>query len=1036
MLSIYKASAGSGKTYTLTREYLRMLLSDKHPADGKQLPHSRILAVTFTKKSTAEMKERILRELFTLAHQPEQSDYLNEFLDDPHLHLTQQQIQQRAKILLIGILQDYARFSVSTIDGFFQQVIRTFALELGLSATYDIAMDSEEIIQQAVDDIFKRLHEENKDDKELIVWLSEFAQNNIDEDKQWNPSQLVKKFSKELFKEHLMRRMEAIQDVFTNKALIRQYKKQLKDICLQTEQTIAQLLQQANEVLASQEGWTANLIKVFQKTPEEWITGDIGNTFFKVLNDPTAAYVKKVSKAQQQQLAHIYDTQLEPIFQQLNHICFGTGACDYYTAKAILPHLYTMGILQDVEKQISDTNLNVGRFPISKTNQFVNQVIDGQDAPFIYERIGQYFRHFMIDEFQDTSALQWENFAPLIHETEDNHRDNLIVGDVKQSIYRFRNSDWHMLNNVEGEFHNTKVPKMEDNWRTAPIVIQENEKLLQLYSQYIADQLDQASGDPQISQDIRNIYSYDAMHQVAQKSYHGYFHMQFFEDKTYKEDSLKALDQLLQSLQQEGVDLKRVTLLVRRGTEAAELARFLVERNYSVQSAEGLRVGGHPAIKTIVNLLKDDWQDQQSVTRSAIEQFYGILTDQHIQLISQAQSLPLYERIQAIIDILNLPLMEGAAPYITAFQDIIYQFSNKRVADTKAFLDYWKRKEDKITIPAAKSTNTIQIMTIHSSKGLEFDIVIIPRLSWPLFKFHDDDILWCEPQTAPFNTLPLVPVHPEDALTLSHFKQEYIQEMKAQYMDNLNLTYVALTRPRYRLYAFGQKYSTKKDGTATIKNIGHLFSYLYDMNGDLNEQLIYAKTHDINAELAPLPPLKQQDNHNAIAQYISVPINQRLVLRSRSEDDFAEETTLSTINLGILMHLWLSFIHTWEDAEPSLKRLILGGQITQSQACELRLQLQQLQLLIQQHNHNDWFSGEYQIMAERDIFTPSGNMQRPDRVMIRGKHAIVIDYKFGQQKKRTYIEQVRDYMLLLENMGYTAEGYIIYTALNEISSVN
>jgi ATP-dependent exoDNAse (exonuclease V) beta subunit len=819
---------------------------------------------------------------------------------------------------------------------------------------------------------------------------------------------------------------------------MRVYLKQLKEIKEQAIHQVETQTAQINQLLSTfnEDDINTRCIGVFKKKPEEILVNGFNTTLLNVLAGEGTIYRKTGKSKNELLLLQDKCEELVTLIANLYESITGNTAYEYFTASAILSKLHSLGILQDVAAQIDASNRQLGRLPISDINQLIFQIIDGQDAPFIYERIGQYFRHFMIDEFQDTSALQWENFAPLIHETEDNHRDNLIVGDVKQSIYRFRNSDWHMLNNVEGEFHNTKVPKMEDNWRTAPIVIQENEKLLQLYSQYIADQLDQASGDPQISQDIRKIYSYDAMHQVAQKSYHGYFHMQFFEDKTYKEDSLKALDQLLQSLQQEGVDLKRVTLLVRRGTEAAELARFLVERNYSVQSAEGLRVGGHPAIKTIVNLLKDDWQDQQSVTRSAIEQFYGILTDQHIQLISQAQSLPLYERIQAIIDILNLPLMEGAAPYITAFQDIIYQFANKRVADTKAFLDYWKRKEDKITIPAAKSTNTIQIMTIHSSKGLEFDIVIIPRLSWPLFKFHDDDILWCEPQTAPFNTLPLVPVHPEEALTLSHFKQEYIQEMKAQYMDNLNLTYVALTRPRYRLYAFGQKYSTKKDGTATIKNIGHLFSYLYDMNGDLNEQLIYAKTHDINAELAPLPPLKQQDNHNAIAQYISVPINQRLVLRSRSEDDFAEDTTLSTINLGILMHLWLSFIHTWEDAEPSLKRLILGGQITQSQACELRLQLQQLQLLIQQHNHNDWFSGEYQIMAERDIFTPSGNMQRPDRVMIRGKHAIVIDYKFGQQQKRSYVEQVRDYMLLLNAMGYTTEGYIIYNALQTITTIS
>ena len=327
---------------------------------------------------------------------------------------------------------------------------------------------------------------------------------------------------------------------------------------------------------------------------------------------------------------------------RMRQILDGKERKDYLTAKAILKKLYSFGVLQDVTTQIRSTNLQQGRLPISEINQLIYQVIDGQEAPFIYERIGQYYHHYMIDEFQDTSALQWQNFKPLIGETESKGHNNLIVGDVKQSIYRFRNSDWHLLTQVDKEFRHTEfAPGMDGNWRTAPEIVERNELVMQRYCDWLVNEL--KSKYPHYEEqlnELATIYSHEEMHQDAKKKHKGYFHMQFFEDKTYKEDSLKALDQLLQSLQQEGVDLKRVTLLVRRGTEAAELARFLVERNYSVQSAEGLRVGGHPAIKTIVNLLKDDWQDQQSVTRSAIEQFYGILTDQHIQLISQAQSLP------------------------------------------------------------------------------------------------------------------------------------------------------------------------------------------------------------------------------------------------------------------------------------------------------------------------------------------------------------------------------------------------------------
>lgn len=1030
MLSIYKASAGSGKTFTLTREYIRMLLRDQQ-YDDRRLPHSRILAVTFTKKSTAEMKERILRELYILANDPHHSEYINDFLSDSTLILDIQQIQQRAQHLLVGILQDYSRFSISTIDGFFQQVIRSFAKGLGLSAMYDIAMDDEDIVQQAVDDIFKRIRAKEKDDDDLRTWIIDYAQQNIDQDKRWNPNELVKTFSIELLKERLMRRMRAIQDTFNNKELMRQYQAQLIEIIQQDEQQVSSLLEQVKVIFTSHQGWSVNFQKAFNRTPEKWLYGDTGNTFPKVLNDPSVAYTKAGSKAKRQQLADISVNQLLPICQQLHEIYTGQTARDYITAKAIIPHIYKLGILQDVEKQIQKTDQEEGRFPISKTNQFVNQIIDEQEAPFIYEQVGQYYHHYMIDEFQDTSALQWENFAPLIHETEDANKDNLIVGDVKQSIYRFRNSDWHLLNEAPNQFHNIQLPRMEQNWRTAPVVVHENEKLLQRYSTWIADQIDTRTGQTEFSQDIRKMYSMDEMHQEAMKKYHGYFHLQFFEGKTAKTDSLEALDQLLQSLLAEGIDLQRITILVAKNHEATNIANFLVQRNYSVQSNVGLKVGAHPAVKVIINLLYDDWHHATSIAQNAVLQFYGKLTPEQQDSILLAAKKPLYEQVQTIIKELQLQQMDGAVPYITAFQDIIYQFSKKRVADAKAFLEYWDKKGEKFTIPVSKISNTIQITTIHNSKGLEFDIVIIPMLSWGATSKKNDNIIWCEPQTVPFNTLPLVAVTPNNTLMNSHLRNDYIQEIIAEYIDNLNLTYVAFTRPRYRLYAFGQKYSS----STSIQNIGHLLSYLYDINGELDDQLIYAKMHDGDTTIAPLPPLKKETTHTIAATYVCEDIKDRLLLRSRAEDDFAEDEPLSNVNIGILMHLWLSYIHTWQDAETALQRMKKEGVITEPQATEMQEQLLHLQQLIHRENHDDWFTNNYQVIAEQNIITPSGNMLRPDRVMIHGTHAVIIDYKFGQEQTKSHIEQVRDYMSILQQMGYTTEGHIIYVACNNILTI-
>lgn len=1025
MLHIYNASAGSGKTFTLAREYLRMLLRDTQPNDDQRLPHSRILAVTFTKKATAEMKERILLELFILSTTPEKSEHWQALHAD--LRLDQQQIQQRAKTLLIGILQDYSRFSVSTIDGFFQQVIRTFARELGLSATYDLSLDGDEMIQEAIDEIFKRIREEHAEDKQLIEWMIDFIQKNIDEDHKWNPNDTIKLFSRQLLREQLIIRMPELQKVFDDKDFMRKYRAELQELCTQQEQQVATLLHQANSIFQreAEEKWSRHILSAFKKTPADWLKGNMGTTFYNVIADPIKIITKsKTTKAEQTYFLDLYEQKIAPIFHALNELCTSSEAKDYVTAKEILPHLYTLGILQDVAKQIETTNRNIGRLPISETNQLVNQIIDGQDAPFIYERYGQYFRHYMIDEFQDTSALQWDNFAPLIHESEGYQADNLIVGDVKQSIYRFRNSEWSLLKHLHEQFPNHRAYTMPHNWRTAPVIIAENEKLMQQFSTLVAGNICEKYNQDDLASDIHYIFDPAYMHQEPAKNYSGYFHMQFFEGNDAEEKTLNQLHLQLQSLLQEGIDLKRVTILVRYTNQAALLAQYLIGQGYNVQSSEGLQIGAHPTIQLLINLLKQEGDTLEPISERYIQQTFGTLTEEHKTNIRKAQDLPLYEQVQHLINTLQLAQQKDITPYLTAFQDTIYQFTKSRVADRKAFLDFWERKGKNKTIAAPQTADAIRIMTIHSSKGLEFDIVFIPFFTWELAKTRQNDIIWCEPQTAPFNQLPLVAVHPSKNLLQSHFRQEYLQEQVAQAIDNLNLTYVAITRPRYRLYIYGQLY--RKTSGSVGAEVYTLYKHLLD------DQLTYS----VPATVAPLPPIKDDNTTTYSAQYVAEPINQRLILRSRAEDDFAEDTPLATVDLGILMHLWLSHINTWQDAEPALLRMIRQGQVTENQAIEMRQHLLQLQALIAREHHEDWFiSDSYRILSEQDIIVPQGSLQRPDRVMIRGQHAIIIDYKFGHAQRPSHLEQVRDYMSLLSHMGYTTEGHIIYATLQTIHSI-
>ena len=1038
MLHIYKASAGSGKTFALTREYIRMLLSDKANTDAR-LPHSRILAVTFTKKSTAEMKERILKELYILANTPDKSDYINDFLNDRTINLNKEAIQQRAQSLLIGILQDYNRFSVSTIDGFFQQVLRTFAMELGLSTTYDLALDHNEVVNQAVDDIFKRIREDKSGNEDITNWLIEYANNNIDNNQSWNPNEPIKTFSTELSKERLMQQMQHVQDVFADKDKMRSYLEELKAISkqvpLQVEECIKEI-KQALELFDTDDLNSTATKYFYTKKAEEIINKGLSTTVLKILRGESS-FCKKSGKgkAALQALEQKCQTELLPLIEKLHNIAHGEPARNYITANAILEKLYSLGILQDVAAQIQNTNKKLGRLPISEINRLIYQIIDGQDAPFIYERIGQYYNHYMIDEFQDTSAMQWQNFRPLIEETDGRGQSNLIVGDVKQSIYRFRNSDWHLLNQVSQQFNDVRLGDgMKNNWRTAKVVVDNNEQLMQAYCQWVANEFKNnydCDFEDQIDE-ISHIYSHNEMHQEARKAYSGYFHMHFFEGKSYKEQALETLLEQIRSFEEEKIDLSRVTILTRYVKDVENIAKFLIQNGYEVQSTGGLRISSHTAVQLVVHLLNLSLKHDDAADAFVHEAYPTI--DDYNECITQAYQLPLYDQVQALIDGLQLNTWEGATPYLTAFQDKVFQFTQSKIADTQLFLEHWEQKGKDAAIPAPKTSSAINIMTIHSSKGLEFDIVMLPFFDWKLADTHKNDVIWCKPNVAPFDTLPLVPVKPKQSLVRSHLAKEYIEEELATYTDNLNITYVAITRPRHRLYIYGPKFAlTTKNELGKINNVGQLISYLY--RDQLDDQNTYSSLPDGDEIPNPLPPKEQQGCNEQASTYISTPIDKRLTLRSRSEDDFATDTPLAIVDLGILMHLWLSYIHTWDDAQPALQRMVIGGEVTQKQAQEMQEQLTNLQSLIAEHKRNDWFSNQYQVLAEQDIITPSGKTYRPDRIMIKDKHAIIVDYKFGEEQRNSYIEQIRGYILLLRQLGYTSEGYIVYNKIKIIQPV-
>ncbi|MCQ2347074.1 MAG: UvrD-helicase domain-containing protein [Paludibacteraceae bacterium] len=971
MLNIYKASAGSGKTYTLAKEYIRLLLSS---ATSHKTPYAEILAVTFTKKATAEMKARILKELNQLATAPQQSAYYEEFKRD--FSFSDTELQQRAKQYLFAILQDYTRFQVSTIDGFFQQVVRLFARELGLPATYNVSLQEKEIVEQAVDDLLFSVHQNSTTDNPSFSWLSTMAQENIANQKAWNPKLQLTDIAGELLTERLQTKLPELRKVLASPAVLSDYKQQMQELVNRWNELHAQIGRKRN----------------------------------------------------------LDDDQIQ---------CRKDGL----TAMVILKRLNELGLLVEIKQQIERTNQELNRLPISDTNLLLHRVIDGAESPFIYEKIGNRLRHFMIDEFQDTSHLQWDNFFPLLQESEANGDDNLIVGDIKQSIYRFRNSDWHLLEQINTYFHHCNLPKMDTNFRSSAIVVEANNHIFQLYADWADAQL--SSKDSNYQHSIQS--AYQTLVQKAQKiDLPGYVHIEFFPADAGKkaeieELTLERLLPILEDLQSRHISFGNVAILVRKGYETSMVASYLIKHGYSVESAEGLLVSSHPAIEVLTTLLAlslrpDDqmlkarlhlvfaehiYADSQEKMLQALQTPEDLFTDEQNEAIRHAQTLSLYEQVQYLIDSLNLASWEHAAAYLTTFQDCVYQYVTNNTADTGAFLNYWETVCEKLSIPASASSDAIQVMTIHKSKGLEFDAVIIPFLDWDISTSHGNktNILWCTPQHAPFNQLPIVPIDFTKDLEKTHFAKEYYEELLNLYVDNLNLTYVAFTRPKRELYAFGQMPAYTQKGEPSLKNIGNLLSIL------LQDEL----TDNVYEKGAKAPFTQEEKRSTAViteAKYCSCPIGKRLQLKQHR----SQEENLTQQEFGSMMHDWLAEIDTFDEANKALQALLISGRIRESDVPQMHQALAEFKALVRDF---DWFDSDsgYTILREQDILTPTGNTYRPDRIMLKGQKAVIIDYKFGEKRRPQYQEQVRNYLSLVHDMGYETEGYIIYVTLGEIDKI-
>lgn len=987
-LKILKASAGSGKTYNLTKEYLNLIEKEREI-------FSHILAVTFTNKATEEMKHRVIKELHKKS------------LSDPV-----------AKERLIEILHNYSNFNISTIDGFFQQIMRSFAREIGKSGSYNVELDDNLILVEAVEMMLQDLDiEENE---ELLNWLVKFSIDAIEDGKSWDIKKGIIPFAQQMFKEAFRAIKSDFKDSVNNKITLQEFISNLDGVIKKYEDEILNITEDVFRVMEryslsseSFKGGTRSKFKFYDKTASGDYYSVSPNSLMAFTEDFDNWFAKSVIKSNPvlfDSICNAYNESLRELVERT--VSLQNDWIEAHSAILVRSRIYILGILIDINKNIQRYSKEHNIMLLSDTTEILNNIIDGSDSPFIFEKIGSRIDHFMLDEFQDTSLMQWNNFKPLIKNSLASGNSNLVVGDVKQSIYRWRGSDWSLLNTgIYNDFGRDNIEEsvLEENWRSYENIVNFNNR----FFKYAANQCDILIGDSITAQ---KIYS-DCEQKVCRQNIgnSGHVKVKFIqnEEKKWKENVLNELPLIILKFRENGYSFKDIACLVRTNKDGVSVVNKLVEKGFPVISNESLLITSSRGVRKVISILRG-LVNKNDLFSKAIAELEGIKLDYADDILR----LPLYEICERVVESLEDDIHETDHPYIQGFMDAVLDFLTNNSPDLNLFLEWFDKQWYKLSLSSPEEQNAIRVMTIHKSKGLGIRAVIVPFFDLEL-DHAGNPIIWCKPDRAPFDSIPFLPVSYKKELEDTIFSADYKMEKQKSYIDNLNLAYVAFTRAREELVVYAPLPS-ERGTNASLANI--LYNLLKEeLNSDLEFSLGEWCRESIPENSRTTT---YYDNYN------SVPPGDRLRLSLRAGEFFDKE---SKRNYGLIMHDILSGVYYEKDLPNCVKKAVAAGEISADEEIKI---LDYLTRMMESVGDRHWFDFSYTIYNELEILSPGGGISRPDRVLLGDDKAIVIDFKFGNVKDSSYIKQVSKYKKLIEKItGKSSEGYIWYLEDNDIVEV-
>ena len=1108
-LTVYRASAGSGKTFTLAVEYISLLVKDPEN-------YQHILAVTFTNKATQEMKMRILSQLYGIANSLQSSQqYFNKVKEKTNM--PDAVIRNNARAALTLLIHRYNNFRILTIDAFFQQVLRNLAHELGQTANLRVDLNNEEITEKAVDQMIESLEK----GQPVLQWISTYINNSIEDDNGWNIIGKIKAFGTNIFKDfykaheaNLKEQLSNADDFKVYETTLRKRRNDIRKTFNSKARSILNEIKNANLDIPS--NYRSGLYKYLTDSAIAPLTNKpLKAGVLKANESPQNWTSSKCAKADKQQIqtlaAEVLSAQLSELIAYNND-----NWNEFQSIQLTLSHLSELRLLHAIADAVDNLTKDTNRFMLSNTQALLKELIADSDTPFIFERIGARLKHVMIDEFQDTSTIQWQNFQVLLANCMAQElSQNLIVGDIKQSVYRWRQGDWGILNNIEKSFAHQKIrlETLDYNYRSEKRIIDFNNAF---WEQCVANTAKEvAQDDAEKAKIVQKAYE-----DVAQKTHktteNGFVKISLYPSKSMKEAVLEELIETIKELFNNGYGGKnqsKIAILVRSKSNIQDIVNALLQsfgNEINIVSDEAFRLDASLSVNIIVSAMHLLTHPDDVLTRGKLVKLYNqevlkkpltdtdllvsinesnnidtknidkkerrkLATEQQMaKLNSQLPpeyvanrelllGLPIVDLVDKLFMLFGLDQLEGQSSYICTLYDTLNDFLKDHTADIDDFINEWENSLSSKTIQSDEIEG-IRIMTIHKSKGLEFDNVIIPFCNWEMEK---KGTLWCETKNkpAPYNKLPLLPIDfSRDKLIGTVFEDDYKEEHFQNIVDNLNLLYVAFTRASKNLFVFGLR-----QGKTTLDNIakgtppgnrsyaielalrqvseqlqGSSLSFPDDIGSEIHFEYgtLVPATHEKEHAVADNPFLIKPDKHIvSIATYPQAATfkqsNKSIEFVKGEDVDPSDRTRY--IKIGNVLHQLFSTIYTTADIPARLNELEQQGIIYNDEITSAQLRTR-IEDAITNPQVQEWFSKRWQLYNECTILeynkdTNEVEEHRPDRVMTDGKEFVVVDFKFGKEREE-YKKQVQQYMEILIRMGHKkVSGYLWYVVKNNVVEV-